>query len=341
MRARRARRRRAARAAQPRARRARLLGGPALAGGVDLDLADVDFEQELVHVRGKGGKERVVPLGEEASHSVARLPPRVAARSSRAEPRTRSSSRPAAAASTRARCAACFRIRTACGTPSPRTCSRAAPTCARSRSCSATARSRRRRCTATWTRAACARSTTARIRAREPLRGSPARDGCPPLPPSDTLCAKSSRACDGFVAKLRQPGQASERPGRKRNVRWPRRGPIRLLPIPRSRASSRCSPRVGRRRPSRRTGATCARSATGSAARRRRRRTTTSSAGWRSCARQGSPPPRSRGASPPCARSSGTSSCSARAPTARPRRSSFRAGGASSRARSRRPRPSG
>jgi site-specific recombinase XerD len=38
---------------------------------IDLDLADVDFEQELVHVRGKGGKERVVPLGEEASHAVA------------------------------------------------------------------------------------------------------------------------------------------------------------------------------------------------------------------------------------------------------------------------------
>jgi integrase/recombinase XerC len=39
---------------------------------IDLDLADVDFEQEAVHVRGKGGKERVVPLGEEAAHRLAR-----------------------------------------------------------------------------------------------------------------------------------------------------------------------------------------------------------------------------------------------------------------------------
>jgi site-specific recombinase XerD len=38
---------------------------------VDLDLADVDFEQEHVRVKGKGGKERVVPLGEEASLQVA------------------------------------------------------------------------------------------------------------------------------------------------------------------------------------------------------------------------------------------------------------------------------
>ena len=43
------------------------------AEAVGLDLADVDFEQELVHVRhGKGGKERVVPLGEEAAHWVSR-----------------------------------------------------------------------------------------------------------------------------------------------------------------------------------------------------------------------------------------------------------------------------
>ena len=43
------------------------------AEAVALDLVDVDFEQELVHVRsGKGGKDRVVPLGEEAAHWVAR-----------------------------------------------------------------------------------------------------------------------------------------------------------------------------------------------------------------------------------------------------------------------------
>jgi site-specific recombinase XerD len=43
------------------------------AEAVALDLGDVDFEQELVHVReGKGGKDRVVPLGEEAAALVAR-----------------------------------------------------------------------------------------------------------------------------------------------------------------------------------------------------------------------------------------------------------------------------
>ena len=42
------------------------------AEAVVLDLGDVDFDREIVHVRGKGGKERVVPLGEEAALYLAR-----------------------------------------------------------------------------------------------------------------------------------------------------------------------------------------------------------------------------------------------------------------------------
>jgi integrase/recombinase XerC len=40
------------------------------AEAIGLDLQDVDFEQELAHVRGKGGKERTVPLGEEAAYAL-------------------------------------------------------------------------------------------------------------------------------------------------------------------------------------------------------------------------------------------------------------------------------
>ncbi|MGH3004989.1 MAG: tyrosine-type recombinase/integrase [Gaiellaceae bacterium] len=39
---------------------------------VDLSLGDVDWEQELVRVRGKGDKERIVPLGEEAAYRLRR-----------------------------------------------------------------------------------------------------------------------------------------------------------------------------------------------------------------------------------------------------------------------------
>jgi integrase/recombinase XerC len=42
------------------------------AEAVGLDLADVDFEQETVRLHGKGGKERVVPLGEEAAYRLRR-----------------------------------------------------------------------------------------------------------------------------------------------------------------------------------------------------------------------------------------------------------------------------
>ena len=100
------------------------------AEAVGLDLQDVDFEQELVHVRGKGGKERTVPLGEEAAYRLSLYlregRPQLSARA----PRTRSSSRRAGSGSTRARCAGSSRTRTASVTPSRRTCSRAAPTCA-------------------------------------------------------------------------------------------------------------------------------------------------------------------------------------------------------------------
>jgi len=37
------------------------------AEAVALDLGDVDLDREHVHVRGKGGKERLVPIGEEAA----------------------------------------------------------------------------------------------------------------------------------------------------------------------------------------------------------------------------------------------------------------------------------
>ena len=43
------------------------------AEAVGLDVGDIDFEQELVRVRhGKGAKDRVVPLGEEAADWLAR-----------------------------------------------------------------------------------------------------------------------------------------------------------------------------------------------------------------------------------------------------------------------------
>ena len=76
------------------------------AEAVGLDLADVDFEQEHVHVRnGKGAKDRVVPLGEEAAYWVARY-----LREARPELARGADnalfSRPAAAGSTPRRCAA-------------------------------------------------------------------------------------------------------------------------------------------------------------------------------------------------------------------------------------------
>ena len=132
------------------------------AEAVGLDLGDVDFEQEHVRVRGKGGKERVVPLGEEAAHVVARYL-REARPSSPVGRTTRSSSPLAAGGSTRAHSAASSPTRTAFGTRSRRTCSRVGPICGRSRSSSDIHRSRPRRSTATSMRAGSAAFTTRHI----------------------------------------------------------------------------------------------------------------------------------------------------------------------------------
>ena len=157
----------AARAPKPRARRARLLGRAAQREAVGLDLADVDFEQELVHVRGKGGKERVVPLGEEAAllaRALSRATRAPAARTRRRERalplRPRAAARHEHAAPDLAASApAAARVRDAPARGRRRPAHD--PGAARP-----FALSRRRRSTATSTASACAASTTRRTRGR-------------------------------------------------------------------------------------------------------------------------------------------------------------------------------
>ena len=161
---------------------------------VTLDLVDVDFDREVVHVRGKGGKERVVPLGEEAALQLARY---------------LQSGRPALAAgandafflsargraSTRARCDGCFAIRIASAMRSRPTSSRAAQTCESSRSCWGMRRSRRRRSTATSTPAGCGASTTGHIlgaRRASAQRAAPPRSGEASTRPSTSAATRTS-----------------------------------------------------------------------------------------------------------------------------------------------------
>ena len=42
---------------------------------IDLDVGDIDLEECILRTRGKGSKERLVPVGSTAARAVARLPP--------------------------------------------------------------------------------------------------------------------------------------------------------------------------------------------------------------------------------------------------------------------------
>ena len=132
-----------------------------------LDREDLSLDGAFVRVIGKGDKERLVPVGEVALDWLDRVArrPAAGARSrgitSRRSAAARCSSaigaaaRPAAGVGGRDRprrrgpASAAGSARTRCGTRSRRTCSRAAPTCGSSRSCSDMRVSPRPSCTRT------------------------------------------------------------------------------------------------------------------------------------------------------------------------------------------------
>ena len=128
--------------------------GARISEAVGLDVDDVEGDDGVVRLRGKGGKERIVPLGSYAADGAGRVAGAGApglrgagGRHARALPQR--PRRPAVAAERLGGAAGLRRAgpasgatsrRTRCATRSPRTCSRAAPTCGSCRSCSGTPR---------------------------------------------------------------------------------------------------------------------------------------------------------------------------------------------------------
>ena len=148
---------------------------------VNLDVGALDFETEQLRVLGKGSKERLLPVGEPAQRALRRYlrarPPRARRRSARAgalplqerppplQLRRHPPPRPLDPRGGARRRAS---RRTHFDIPSQRICSRAAPICVRSRSCSATPRSRPPRSTPESTPPACATPTPPATPAHEP-----------------------------------------------------------------------------------------------------------------------------------------------------------------------------
>ena len=132
---------------------------------VGLRLADVDFEQEAVHVLGKGGKERIVPLGERAAHAVATY-------LRDARPSLARGANDTLFLSVRGRALDTSALRRLMRNPHRLRHAYATHLLEGGadlrtiRSCSGTRRSRRRRSTATSTHAGCGACTTAAIRDR-------------------------------------------------------------------------------------------------------------------------------------------------------------------------------
>ena len=130
--------------------------GARISEAVGLAVDDVDRGQAVVRLAGKGGKERIVPVGSYALRAVedylVGARPALAARARAASRRSAVPQRPRRPAVAAERLVDPERRppsapdsprrsrRTPCGTPSPRTCSTAAPTSASSRNCSATPR---------------------------------------------------------------------------------------------------------------------------------------------------------------------------------------------------------
>jgi site-specific recombinase XerD len=139
---------------------------------VNLDLGSLDFESERVRVMGKGSKERLLPVGEPAQRALRRYleSGRHVLGADRAEQAlflSKSGRRVSASGCARRRSPAASH-RTASATVSPPICSKAAPICARFRSCSDTPRSRPRRSTRGSTRPAFGTLTRPLIHAHEP-----------------------------------------------------------------------------------------------------------------------------------------------------------------------------